>query len=360
MVLSSVLADNSMHFNENPSGNAILETLHSQRMDGRFCDIDLHVSSGSMIEKRFPAHRSVLAACSQYFETRLKTTRVTKEQIHITCHDVDVFETLLDYMYSGNITIDWNNVQELLKLSHYFQLSKVTTYCSDFLEHYLALDNCIAVRDLAQKYDLEALVSVCNEFITENINEVIEQPFMTEMSAKKLDSIINDPMTGFSNCPVSQMLTFLVSWVKKDLDKRSADFYHFLSSIDWQKMKLEFIYDHIDTEILYKESKLSLYYILKSLSENDINIERYSDSFNELKKGFIRGRKPSEDESLSNDELIVPDIDEHDMLLPNSPIVVEDVEPSTSAKSKSRTQTNKEKKKRNWQGQQSLGSNHFC
>ena len=348
MVLSSVLADNSMHFNENPSGNSILETLHSQRMDGRFCDIDLHVSSGS-IEKRFPAHRSVLAACSQYFETRLKTTRVTKEQIHIGCHDVDVFETLLDYMYSGNITIDWNNVHELLKLSNYFLMSKVTAYCSDFLEHYLALDNCIAVRDLAQKYDLEALIDICNEFVTENINEIIEQPFMTEMSAKKLDSIIRDPMIGFTDCPVSQVLTFLISWVKKDIDKRSSELYHFLSFIEWHKMKLEFIYDHIDTEILYRENKMSLYYVLKSLSESDINIERYCDSYNELKKCFLKNKKRSKEELVSDDELIVPDIDEQDMLLPNSPIVVENVEPHSYSKSRSR-QTPKDKSTKSHQG----------
>src|ERR1700742_2634318 len=98
MVLTAVLADNSMNFNENPNGNAILDKFRNQRKDGRFSDIVLHVSSSTHEEKLFPAHRSVLAACSKYFESVLKTHRVTKEQINIECHDVDVFETFLDYM----------------------------------------------------------------------------------------------------------------------------------------------------------------------------------------------------------------------------------------------------------------------
>ncbi len=342
MVLSSVLADNSMNFNENPSGNAILEMLRTQRMDGRFCDIVLHMSNSSQESKLFPAHRSVLAACSQYFESVLKTHRVTKEQINISCHDVDVFETLLDYMYSGNITIDWNNVNELLKLSNYFLMSKVTNYCNEFLEHYLAVDNCVAVRDLAEKYNLQLLVKTANDFISENLNDVIEQPFMIEMTAKKLDTIIKDPVIGFTNFPVSQLLTFFISWVRKDIQNRTLDFANFLTYIEWDKMKLEFIYDHIDTETLYRESRACLYFVLKSLIDNNISIERYSDTFKELNKAMAQNKLIG-DNVVLDDEMIVPNMDENDLLLPNSPIVVEPVEFVSITRSRSKAQNMKER-----------------
>ncbi|CAG2100561.1 unnamed protein product [Medioppia subpectinata] len=338
MVLSSVLADKSMNFDENPSGNNILEMLRGQRRDGRFCDIVLHVTSGSLAERRFPAHRSLLAACSQYFESVLKTHRVTKEQINIGCHDVDVFETLLDYMYSGNITIDWHNVNELLKLSNYFLMAKVNTYCHQFLEHYLSVDNCIAVRDLAQKYSLDTLVHTCNDFIADNSSEIIEQPFMSEMTAKKLESIIRDPTIGLASLPVSQLLTFFISWVKKDIDRRSAELEHFLALIEWHKMKLEFIYDHIDTEVLYRENRFSLYVALKSLHQNNINIDRYLDSYKEMSKLFAKNCRSLASDNETENELIVPD-DEQD-ITPNSPIVVEpiDSEPNTKHKGKVQNQ----------------------
>lgn len=344
MVLSSVLSSNTMNFDENPHGNAILEMLRSQRIDGRFCDIVLHVSNGSLEEKLFPAHRSVLAAVSQYFESVLKTHRVTKEQISISCQDIQVFEILLDYMYSGSITIEWDNVNELLKLSNYFLMEKVTNYCTQFLEHYLKVDTCLSIRDLAEKYNLELLITTTNEFISENLNDVIEQPFMIEMSAKKLETIINDPIIGFTNFPVSQLLTFFISWVKNDIPRRSKEFDHFLSYIEWDKMKLEFIYDHIDTETLYQDSKTCLYYALKSLFENNLNIDRYNDIFKELNKNFNKNKtKISEENNESDNEMIVPNMDEQDLMLRNSPISVEPVEFVSITRTRSKSHNFKER-----------------
>src|SRR5690349_11903925 len=112
MAQTSELADKALKFSENLEGNAILENLRNQRNAGKFCDIVLHVNG-----KKLPAHRSVLAASSPYFESILKNHRVTKEDFVIGWHDVASFETLLEYMYSGDVVIDGENVQELLKLS---------------------------------------------------------------------------------------------------------------------------------------------------------------------------------------------------------------------------------------------------
>ena len=339
MVLSAVLADNSMNFNENPQGNAILDMLRSQRNNGRFCDIILHVSSPAHQEKLFPAHRSVLAACSQYFESVLKTHRITKENINIVCHNLDVFETLLDYMYTGNISVDWNNVNELLKLSTHFLMTKVINYCAEFLEHYLALDNCFSVKDLVEKYNLENMIKTTNEFICENLIDIIEQPLMLEMSGKKLESIINDEALGFHSIPPSQLLTFLVCWLKKDVPRRLNDFAKLIDVIDWNKMKLEFIYDHIDTDSIYQENKICLYFTLKSLVQQGIKIDKYKNVFEELKKTYenhIIINEESENEMIVAQSLTDGEMEDFQQ---NSPIYVEPLEVSNFAKNKGRKQS---------------------
>lgn len=323
-----------MNFNENPQGNAILDSLRAQRSESRFCDIVLHVYDQARQERLFPAHRSVLAASSPYFESVLKTNRVTKEQININgCHDVDVFETLLDYMYTGNITVDWNNVNELLKLSNHFLIVKVSNYCCEFLEHYLSLENCLEVRELAEKYNLDVLQKVATDFMAENLGEILEQPYMFDLAPKKLDSIIvNDPVIGFAALPGSQVLAFLVAWVKKDVPKRSVDYSRFIDSVDWENLKVEFIHNHLDTETLFQESPLCLYYTLKSLNKSNVplgnfeatfkNLEKmYADKENSHKKGRIgKGRK---NKSASDD---AADENSEEAPRPNSPIVVEPFE----------------------------------
>src|SRR5277367_1620291 len=103
--------NNAMNFTENQHGNTILEKLRNQKDSGRFCDVILHVQG-----RQFQAHRNVLASCSPYFDSILKMHKIVKEQLTVTCQNHEVFNCLLNYMYTGNVVIDKHNVAELLRL----------------------------------------------------------------------------------------------------------------------------------------------------------------------------------------------------------------------------------------------------
>ena len=125
-----------MSFTENQHGNVILEKLRQQREEEKFCDVILHVQ-----DREFPAHRNVLSACSAYFESVLKVNRIVKEQMRITClksNNHEVFMCLLNYMYTGSVVIDKDNVAELLRLANHFLISKVKNYCAEYLDRLVA------------------------------------------------------------------------------------------------------------------------------------------------------------------------------------------------------------------------------
>lgn len=154
---------NVYEFNENQENNKILEKMRNQRSEGKFCDIMLHVAG-----VKLPAHRSVLAASSPYFESILKNHRVVKEEIVIKWHNVDSIQMVLDYMYSGKVTISESNVEELIKLANQFLISKLKGYCEQFIMKVTTKENCMIYKDLAEKYDLASLREEINQFIAHN------------------------------------------------------------------------------------------------------------------------------------------------------------------------------------------------
>lgn len=77
--------------------------FYQQLKNGRFCDITLVCDNGQMLR----AHRSVLCACSTYFDNILSKSTAEKETIVIMreCKFAEL-KLLLEYMYNGVISVD--------------------------------------------------------------------------------------------------------------------------------------------------------------------------------------------------------------------------------------------------------------
>ena len=80
----------------------VFDKLRVQREQSRFADLILSVRG-----REFAAHRCVLAACSPWFDARLKVHKSTREHIAIDqCKDYEIFYALLTYIYTGNLVLD--------------------------------------------------------------------------------------------------------------------------------------------------------------------------------------------------------------------------------------------------------------
>lgn len=101
---------------------------NEQRKSGLFCDMTLVFSSGGggVFEERVqtvPAHRSVLFAASQYFTLLLggqfsESGRVDlKEWSSKTGPDPRTVESVIQFMYTGEIRVTTANVHEVLELA---------------------------------------------------------------------------------------------------------------------------------------------------------------------------------------------------------------------------------------------------
>lgn len=258
---------NAMNFTENQHGNVILERLKQQKDAGRFCDVVLHVQG-----RQYQAHRNVLAACSPYFDSILKVHHIVKEQLTITCQNHEAFQLLLNYMYTGNVVIDKNNVSELLKLANHFLVSKLKNYCAEYLDRYLDVTNCLSVKELAEKYNMPALVKNAAHFLHSNVTEVLQHSEVLALSASKIEALLSD-----KNILISQenLIKFIIRWIKHDVEARDKDIRILLGLITWKHVPDGFVVQQLESDPLFKESPRCLFMTLQALRENNLPLGKY-------------------------------------------------------------------------------------
>lgn len=112
-------------------GSDVLCALNGQRQRGELCDV-LLLCQG----RDFPAHRSVLAACSLYFR-QLFTSGPAAERLTVYQLDFVTAESLsalLDFAYTATLTLSAGNVGEILDASRLLDIGTVRNVCADLLD----------------------------------------------------------------------------------------------------------------------------------------------------------------------------------------------------------------------------------
>ncbi|XP_017538012.1 zinc finger and BTB domain-containing protein 21 [Pygocentrus nattereri] len=91
-----------VHYSSPGHAISILGVLNEQRLRGHLCDVVLVVG-----ENRYQAHRSILAASSEYFQSLFsRRDSENRAVIHLDFCEPDAFEIVLNYIYSSSLFVD--------------------------------------------------------------------------------------------------------------------------------------------------------------------------------------------------------------------------------------------------------------
>ncbi|XP_056316278.1 POZ (BTB) and AT hook-containing zinc finger 1 isoform X1 [Danio aesculapii] len=111
----------------------MLHNLNGQRKDGgRFCDVILRVG-----EESFPAHKAVLAACSEYFESVFSCqTEDDGQGKELEMHTISpkVFRDILDFAYTSKIVVRLECFPELMTAAKFLLMRSVIEICQEVIK----------------------------------------------------------------------------------------------------------------------------------------------------------------------------------------------------------------------------------
>ncbi|XP_072047863.1 kelch-like protein 38 [Amphiura filiformis] len=166
--------------------------LHKLQKNQTFCDITIKVEDTS-----FPAHKAVLAACSDFFTAMFMSGFQESHEAEVTVTGTpEAFQVLLDFAYTGKLELTMETAIDVLEMAHYVQFDDVVESCKSFLkQEFIAqrVDTKAAVRiySTADTLSLTELVNSCKRYMTDSFKKSEpSEDFLEHVTAEIMEELV--------------------------------------------------------------------------------------------------------------------------------------------------------------------------
>lgn len=218
---------------------SVIKGLLHQRDSGEFCDVILGVNG-----RKFYAHKAVLAAASPYFRSMF-TSRMREE----TSPEVDLSESLLvenhdsfryvlDFIYCGDLEINTDNAEDLLRISDFLLLEDIKEYCRQFyIEHgNLNLSNCVCLAVLAEQHNLPEVALIARGIIKARFHDhIIYSDEFVDIPESIISRLLEDrEIVQFASN--DSLVHGILKWVKHMESERFSSLLPLLSCVHLQSL----------------------------------------------------------------------------------------------------------------------------
>ncbi|KAL5009869.1 hypothetical protein ScPMuIL_012174 [Solemya velum] len=243
------MAEDVLLFSKDDLPACAFPVLEDIRRQGKLCDVTLKVG-----ERKFTAHRIILAASIPYFHAMFTHDMVESKQDEICMQGIDpnALESLVNYAYNGKVEIDPANVQSLLVASSFLHLQAVKEACCGFLKSRLHPDNVLGVRSFADQYMCPTLVDASNKYVQKYFKEVMAtDEFLSLSKSDILEILGRDELHVHSE---EQVFEAALAWVKKSMDERKDVMPELMVNVRLPLLTPQFLSDKVAPEDLIKNS----------------------------------------------------------------------------------------------------------
>ena len=164
-----------------------------------------------------------------------------------------MLELLIQYIYTGQICIDSDNVFGILSAADHLELDEVKEFCFEFLESCMTPDNCITILITAKQYKNFTLRDKVYKHISDNYETITKTPAFLNLENDELFFIVfHLKMRFYVSDEV--LCRSLLSWTKQDEETRKQHFHSRLFRFVNVDQLSFFLIKHLLKESLIQES----------------------------------------------------------------------------------------------------------
>nr|XP_054587294.1 kelch-like protein 40a [Nothobranchius furzeri]XP_054587375.1 kelch-like protein 40a [Nothobranchius furzeri]XP_054587416.1 kelch-like protein 40a [Nothobranchius furzeri]XP_054587445.1 kelch-like protein 40a [Nothobranchius furzeri] len=207
----------------------------------RFVDCVLKIQ-----DKEFPCHRLVLAASSPFFKAMFLSDLEESKKREIILKDVDpgVMGMILRYLYTSDINLTEQNVQDIFMVANMYQIPSIFSVCVSYLQEKMVLSNCLAIYRLGLLLDCPRLTLAAREFICERYQVVVRDQEFLQLDPSELAIIITSDTLNVER----EELVFesLMDWVRHDETTRLKDLPELLHCVRFRLIPVEYFQEKVE------------------------------------------------------------------------------------------------------------------
>ena len=238
-----------------------LQAMNSFRQQGALCDVII-LANG----KEYPAHRTVLAAGSEYFYNLFTTNMKEKKEgvVKLEGLSCPVLDHVLTYLYTCEVDIrETSTAQEIMAAADYLLIHKLKEIACEFLQSKLCSGNCFEMFHLAHNDNCLSLKNDCCVFIDKNFTELVKcEGFLGLNVDELLELISRDEIVVKKE---EEVYEAILSWIKREESTRASHFSKLFSQVRLISVAEHYLHRHIAQEKLVRADQTCMDQVLNAM-----------------------------------------------------------------------------------------------
>ncbi|XP_076004952.1 kelch-like protein 41b [Genypterus blacodes] len=217
--------------------------------ENKFVDCALKVGDRSL-----PCHRLIMAACSPYFRDIFFTEdgKEVENTREVVLDDVNasILDMIIQYLYSAEIDLTDDNVQEIIAVSSRFQIPSVFTVCVNYLQNKLSLSNCLAIFRMGLVLSCPRLAVSARNYVADRFELLHKDDEFLKLAAHELFAVIGGDTLNVEK----EELVFetVMAWVRYDKDKRIKVLGDALDCVRFRLLPEKYFHDKVESDDIIK------------------------------------------------------------------------------------------------------------
>jgi len=230
----------------------------------RHSDVQLKVGGNI-----FHCHKLVLALKSPYFEEKLfpssSSPPAAAEQIVLNDVTAHYFHKVLRFLYTGEMELNEENVENILKAADLMKLTERTKFCVEYLTDTVSTKMCPRYWKIAEQMNLAKLALTCKRQCLKEFDKIGSSSELSSLSETMMRELLeDDELVVESEVDVCETL---MKWLNSQTQSgHSVQPYHLLTLVIWSAVPVEYVKTKLITNNILMNYRRCFEFLSKVIS----------------------------------------------------------------------------------------------